>query len=135
MDYKKLSLIIGFSVWLFGTLLFSFWGDRFFLTDNRLIMALLYIGVIPFLYLIISGVAVKYRLTNDEILESTILMAVPALILDTFVFKYYQLFFPKLEPIDASALSSFVIWIYGVLLLSGLLIKIKNTRLSKALNK
>lgn len=127
MNYKKFSLITGFSVWLIGTLIFSLWGDKFFLTNNRLIMTLLYIGVIPLLYLIIYGLSRKYKLNKNEIVESTIYMAVPALILDAFVFRYYQLFFPRLEPFDANLLSSLVIWIYGIVLIVGLLLKAKTS--------
>lgn len=123
MNYKKFSFIFGFSIWLFGTLPFSFWGDKFFLTNNLLIMALFYIGIIPILYLLTSWVFKKYQLTKSEILESTILMSIPALILDAFVFKYFHQVFPTLNPIDAGSLSSFVIWIYGIVLILGLLKK------------
>ena len=74
-----------------------------------------------------SWVYKKYQLTKSEILESTILMAIPALILDAFVFKFYNEVFPTLNPIDAGSLSSFIIWIYGILLIIGLLKKSQNS--------
>ncbi|WP_062062181.1 DUF5367 family protein [Aquimarina longa] len=123
MSYKKFSLVLGFLVWLFGTIPFSLWGDSFFLTNNLLVMLLLYFGIIPILYFLTSIVYTKFQLTKPEILEATMLMVLPGLVLDVLVFMNYQVVFPALTIFDAGSFISYVIWIYSIALILGLLKK------------
>lgn len=119
MNYQKFSLLLGFVVWLMATLVFRFWGHYFFLVDNMGIMLAFYILVLPILFFLVHFVLKKYQLSSGESLKSAVLMAMPGMLLDTFCIAYHPIVFPTFTQEQTIVLSSWLLWVYGVVLLLG----------------
>lgn len=120
MKYQKFSLLYGFGIWLLATLVFSFAGHHFFLTENIMVMTTFYLGVIPVLYFVVRPVFRKFKLSKDEKVLSVVLMALPGIILDAICIKYHELIFPTFSIQEAISLGSWILWVYAVVLILGL---------------
>lgn len=120
MNYQYFSLIFGFSIWLVATLIFRYWGHDFFLIENNFVLASFIFGVIPFLYLLAKWVFNHYKLIGSERLRSSVLMAVPAMILDVACIKFHTIVFPGFSTEQTIVLGAWVIWVYSIVLLIGL---------------
>ena len=125
MRYKKHSIAFGFTIWLVATLVFRFWENSFFFIDNSTVITSLFIGTIPVLYFLIKWFFSKYKLRENEMTQSVILMSIPGMILDVFAIKYHDLVFPTMTNQEIIVLASWVIWAYVIVLLIGLLSKEK----------
>ncbi|BDD03948.1 DUF5367 domain-containing protein [Aureibacter tunicatorum] len=121
MNYKKFSLTFGFLVWLFSSLPFRYWGNSFFIIKNPFILILLFLGVIPVLYLLTTWVFHRFKLTGLKKLESSAFMAIPGMICDVACLKFHDIVFPKLTIEEAIVLGSWVLWAYSIVLLIGIL--------------
>lgn len=121
LNYKTFSLLFGFSVWLIATLAFRYGSHLFFLPDNLIVLAALFLVVIPVLGLLTHYVFKKYRLSGPESLNSAVLMALPGMILDIFCVKYFETVFPFMRPEDGPSLGAWLLWVYAVVLFWGIL--------------
>lgn len=120
MSYQRFSLCFGFSVWLLATLIFSFWGQFFFIDGNIPIMLILYVGSIPILFVLMNMVFSKCQLAIEERIRSSVLLALPGMLLDTFCIKYYEWVFPHFSSEKMIMLSSWIVWVYTVVLFLGI---------------
>lgn len=123
MNYKVLSFLVGFGIWLMATIAFRLFGHYFFITDNTFILIALYLLLIPVLGLIVNGVINKYKLNKLETVHSTVIMILPGMILDTLCIYFFSLVFPNLPAIDGVVFSSWLMWAYSIVLIFGLLRK------------
>lgn len=131
MNYKIFSLIIGFIIWFLATIAFRVAGQYFFLTDNPIVLAGLYLAVIPFLGFVATRVFNKYKLGKLESVQSAAIMVLPGMILDTFCIKFFALVFPNLPETDGATFGSWLMWAYATVLAFGLLRKDKHCQVSK----
>jgi hypothetical protein len=125
MNYQKFSLAFGFSIWLIATLIFRFWGHYFFFIENNLLITTFFIGIIPVLYFLAKSIFNQFQLVRADQLKSAILMALPGMVFDVFCIKYHAIVFPNLTIEQSIVLGSWVIWTYSLVILLGLLIRIK----------
>ena len=119
MNYKKFSLLFGFSVFLMATLAFSFWGHIFLQENNVMVMVSLYLAVIPVLYFLTHWVFKRFQLSTVERMRSTVFMVIPGMLCDVFCMKYHTVFFPTLTIEQTVVLCSWVLWVYVFTLLLG----------------
>ncbi len=121
MNYQKFSLLCGFSVWLVGTLAVRYFGDSIFQINNNYIVYSLFLGAIPALYLISSLVFNLYKLSGETKLKSSVLMTVPGMICDVACIKFHFVAFPLLSIEQSILMASWVLWVYVIVLLNGLI--------------
>lgn len=121
MNYQKFSLLYGFTVWLLGTLAFRWWGAYFFITDNPLVILTFFAATVPAMVLAIHWVFRKYKLADAERAKSVILMALPGMLLDVFVVQLTKFIYPAFTANDTITFSSWLLWVYAVVLLLGVI--------------
>jgi len=123
MNYKQISLLVGFLIWFLATILFRVAGQYFFLTDNTLVMLSLYLAVIPALSLVAIQVYKKYKLSSQEKIIASVYMVISGMFLDAFCIQFFAWIFPNL-PISADAsFGAWLMWAYAIVLLTGILSK------------
>ena len=123
MNYRIFSLIIGFTIWLLATIAFRVAGQYFFLTDNSIVLIVLYLAVIPVLGFVANWVFNKYKLKKLEAVQSAVIMVLPGMIFDTFCVEYFAWVFPNLPETDAATFGSWLMWAYATVLVFGLIRK------------
>jgi hypothetical protein len=127
MSYQRFSLLFGFSVWFIASLPFTIWGDSFFLIENPFLLTGFFLGAIPVLYLLARWVFGRFKLLGSQRLESAVLMTIPGMFCDVFCLKFHHYVFPKLTIEQAIVLGAWVLWVYVLVLLIGVL-KSKNRK-------
>lgn len=123
MNYKLFSLTTGFIVWLLATLVFRIAGQHFFLTENPIVMTLLYLVLIPSLGLVATWTFNRYKLNKPEAVQSAALMVLPGMLLDTYCVKFFAFVFPNLPEKDGATFGSWLMFAYSVVLIFGLMRK------------
>ncbi len=121
INYQKFSLVFGFFVWLVGTLIVRYWGDTIFQIENNFLLSCLFLGAIPVLYLLVQWGFSLYKLSGDTKLKSAVLMAAPGMVCDVACIKFHSVVFPTLTLAQSVVMASWVIWVYIVVLLIGLI--------------
>lgn len=124
-NYKTLSFITGFAIWLIATIAFRLFGHHFFITDNAFILIALYLILIPVLGFIVNLVTNKYKLNKLQATHAAVIMVLPGMILDTFCIQFFSSVFPNLPTTDGITFSSWLMWAYSIVLIFGLLKKDK----------
>jgi len=123
MSYKKFSFLLGFAVWLLATLVFRFFGQHLFFTENPGVMTGFYVLVIPLLGFIVHKVFQKYGLNRLQSIEAAVCLALPGMLLDTICIQFFAQVFPNL-PVKADAsFGAWLMWAYASVLVFGLLRK------------
>ena len=120
MNYKYFSLAFGFSVWLVATLMVRFWGHALFVVNNNYGLTTLFLGTIPLLYVLAQLVYRNYDLNKSKRMESAVFMAVPGMLCDVGCLRFHEVVFPKLTMEQSMVLAIWVIWSYGIVLLTGI---------------
>lgn len=123
MNYKFFSLTVGFTIWLIATLVFRIVGHHFFLTENHLIIALLYLVLIPFLGFVAIWTFNRYNLNKPEAIQSAAIMVLPGMLLDSVCIKFFAFVFPNLPEKDGTTFGSWLMFAYSIVLLFGLIRK------------
>lgn len=127
MNYQKFSLVFGFLVWLIATVIFRYWGHAFFYVDNSLLIAALFTGTIPALYILTNWVFKRFKLVGVTKLKSVVLMAISGMFCDVFCLKFHDLVFPHFTSEQAAVLGAWVLWAYAIVLLFGFNLKNRTT--------
>lgn len=122
-NYLLISFIVGFFVWLSATVLFRLAGHYFFMVDNALVMAILYIILIPALGVISTSVFNKFELGNLESIKSAAIMVLPGMILDTICIQFFENLFPNMPEVYSKTFASWLMFAYAIVLIFGLLRK------------
>jgi hypothetical protein len=123
VNYKLISFIVGFLVWLSATILFRVAGHYFFIVDNALVMAVLYVILIPALGLISTSVFNKLNLNNLESIKSAAIMVLPGMLLDTVCIQFFGNLFPNMPETYSKTFASWLMFAYSIVLIFGLLRK------------
>ncbi len=118
-NYKRASLLLGFSIWLVATIVFRIAGQSFFLVDNPTVLALLYLSTPPALMVLAHLFFTRFRLVGIQPALAAGLMVIPGMVLDTFVILFFAHFMPNL-PVHADAeFGSWLMWAYSSVLIYG----------------
>ena len=122
-NYIKFSLAVGFLVWLFASIIFRFFGQYFFITDNPYVMLGLYILLIPAMAIIANWIFKRFSLNKLESIKSAVLMVITGMILDTVCIHFFEFFFPNMDEKDGRYFGSWLMFAYSIVLITGLLRK------------
>ena len=125
MNYKILSLTLGFSVWLLASIAVNLWGFHILNLQEPIYVCMLYLCVLPVLYLIMQVVFKQLALDHLSRVKSAVLMCLPGMFLDIWCVKYQYLVFPELSAEQTIVLGSWILWANFWVLLIGLLLKPK----------
>lgn len=128
-NYLLISFIVGFLVWLSATVLFRVAGHYFFIVDNALVMAVLYLILIPALGIISTSVFNKFKLGNLESIKAATIMVLPGMILDTLCIQLFEKLFPNMPEIHSKTFASWLMFAYAIVLIFGLLRKNKRIKI------
>jgi len=116
---------VGFLIWFLATLAFRFAGQFFFITESPVILAILYVAVIPALALISAITFKKFKLSGLEIVVAGVLLVLPGMIIDTFVIQFFENVFPNMSSTRAASFGSWLMWAYSVVLLTSIIIGVR----------
>jgi hypothetical protein len=119
---------VGFSIWFLATLAFRVAGQFFFITESPIILAILYLAVIPSLALISAITFKRFNLTGLENVAAGVLLVLPGMIIDTFVIQFFEDIFPNMPSSRAAAFGSWLMWAYSVVLLTSIFIGMRQKR-------
>ncbi len=133
-QFIALFLGIGFLIWLAATLAFRFAGQYFFITESPLILAILYLAVIPLLVLISVIAFKKFKLSGFENVAAGVLLVLPGMIIDTFVIQFFKNIFPNMPSSNAATFGSWLMWAYSVVLLTSIIIGFRKNNILKKSN-
>jgi len=123
MNYKRFSLLIGFTIWLLATVAFRVAGQYFFLTENPVVLTGLYLILIPVLGFVANWVFNKYGMTRAEAVQAAVMMVLPGMIFDAFCIKFFAWVFPNLPESQGATFGSWLMWAYALVLIFGLMRK------------
>lgn len=121
INYQKFSFVFGFSIWLVATLIVRYWGDTIFPIENNFLLSGLFLGAIPVLYFLVKWVYSLYKLSGDTIVKSAVLLVVSGMVCDVACIKFHSIVFPTLTLEQSVVMASWVIWVYTIVLLIGLI--------------
>lgn len=122
-NYRRISLIVGFLVWLFATILFRMAGQYFFIVDNTWILFALYLVLIPALGFISITVFNYCKLNRSESIVSAALIVLPGMMLDSYCVQFFEDIFPNMPATDSKTFGSWLMFAYAIVLIFGLLRK------------
>ncbi|MCZ8156907.1 MAG: DUF5367 domain-containing protein [Leptospira sp.] len=114
-------LLNGFSIWLVATITFRLLGHYFFITDDNLILIVLYVSVIPSLPIVSIMIFRHFHLVGLDCVLGSVLLVLPGMILDTIVIQCFSDLMPNMPVSRASTFGSWLMWAYSIVLLSGIL--------------
>lgn len=123
MNYKIISFLLGFSVWLLATIAVNLWGFHILNLQEPMYIFTLYIGLVPVLYLIMNTVFTRLQLDHLSRVKSAVLMCISGIFLDIWCVKYQFLVFPELSDEQTIVLCSWILWANFWVLLLGLFLK------------
>lgn len=110
---------LGFVLWLIAMLVFRFAGQMFFLPDETPRM-ILFVAT-PIVVGLVTFVSLKLlKEAHGDEAEAAIGLAVPGMLLDTFVVHEFSRVFPNLDPALDSAFGALMLLAYGSVLFVGL---------------
>ncbi|MEN0006441.1 MAG: DUF5367 family protein [Bacteroidota bacterium] len=118
-NYKKSSLILGFSIWLGATLVFRLAGQYFFLVDQVAILLILYLSVVPVLMTVAHFFFKRFQLTGNQPVLSAALLVLPGMLLDTFVILFFSYALPNMPAHADAEFGSWLMWAYSSVLVYG----------------
>ncbi|WP_143416170.1 DUF5367 family protein [Geobacillus sp. E263] len=115
--------IWGFLVWLGATLIFRLFGHFFFNPENALLLLLSYLLVVPLIFLLTYPLYKLKGLTKDERLKAAIFIVLPGMFIDTIVLVVFTDVFTNLPVESDRYFGSWLLWAYGLILITGLPLK------------
>lgn len=112
---------VGFGVWLLATLAVRAAGHAFFLYDNLLVLAALWLlGSISMIGLA-TLLFVRSGLQRTQRFEAAVLLVLPGMALDALVTENFAGFFPNMSVAAAGSFGAWLLLCYASVLLAALL--------------
>jgi hypothetical protein len=127
-NYPGVSLLVGFLIWLFATLLFRLAGHYFFIAGNLWVMLLHYLLVVPALWAIAKGLFHYFKLQGGQAVYASVLMVLPGMFFDTFIIQFFSTLLPNMPAASASSFGAWLMWCYVWVLISGIHYSIKHNK-------
>jgi Family of unknown function (DUF5367) len=103
-------MVIGFLIWLFGTLVLRFAGQYFLHPQNVLSIALLLLASFPLMALVARRVCSDASLPREQWPAAAIFLVTPSLVLDTFSSAFFPLVYPNMPEQAAGLFGGWILW-------------------------
>jgi len=113
-------LLNGFLIWLVATIIFRLLGQYFFITEDNLILIILYASVIPSLSFVSIMIFRRFHVLGLDCILGSVLLVLPGMILDTIVIQLFSDLMPNMPASRASTFGSWLMWAYSIVLLTGI---------------
>lgn len=111
----------GFLLWLVATIFFRLLGQFLLSAEAPVIVALTFLVTVPLIAAVTYRVYDQRGVEPSERLTAAVCIALPGMLLDVLSFSFFAAAFPNLSEISAGALfGAWVLWAYGLILISGL---------------
>ncbi len=111
----------GFAVWLAATIVFRVAGHIFFLDDEIVVLAIIWIVTV----IALVGVALflfKLRQLSDaQRFEAAALMVIPGMVLDAFITEIFTSVFPNMPPTADASFAAWLLMAYASVLIAAFL--------------
>lgn len=114
-------LFWGFLIWLGASIIFRLTGQFFFTSDSPVLLIVSYILVIPLILVLTLPIYRWKKIDSYQQLKAAIFIALPGMLLDTFVLIFFSDIFVNLKPETDRLFGSWLLWAYSMILLSGFL--------------
>jgi hypothetical protein len=111
----------GLLLWLVATLAVRFVGHLVLHPDSRVLLAVLFAATTP---VVLAATLPLYRLMRLDAARrpaAAALIAMPGIAMDAFLMPSFASAFPNLTPQHGPALAAWLLWAYGLVLLTGFL--------------
>lgn len=103
-------LLIGFLIWLFGTLILRLAGQYFLYPRNVTVIALLLIVSFPLMALVARRVCSDGAIPREQWPAAAIILVMPSLVLDTFSSAFFPLVYPNIPEQAAGLFGGWILW-------------------------
>lgn len=112
--------LVGFVLWLAGTLAFRFYGERFFAPDADG-HVILFVAA-PILMVALAWAAMKVlRVRPGDQAEAAIGLALPGMLLDAYAVYQFPVIFPNLDPTLDGVFGALMLVSYAAIVFAGML--------------
>ena len=116
----------GFAIWAIATVIFRLFGETFFISENSIVMLLIFVVTGISLYLLTTFILNIRRAQSSESLSAVIFLVLPGMLLDSVVVMSFSRFFPNLNEETAAPFTAWLLFAYAAVLITGKLYKPKS---------
>jgi hypothetical protein len=102
--------LIGFLIWLSGTLVLRFSGQFLLYPENLLAIALLLLVSFPLMAIVARRVCSDASLPREQWPAAAIFLVMPSLVLDTFSSAFFPLVYPNIPVQAAGLFGGWILW-------------------------
>jgi len=107
--YMKRPLLIGFLLWMAGTILLRFAGHGFLRPGRPLHTIIFYLVSFLLMAVLIPGICRRLKFTGDSRFQGVALLLLPTLLLDPFTSAFFANVFPNLDPAAAGVFGGWIL--------------------------
>ncbi len=118
---RRLFLGIGFAIWLVATIVVRLAGQRFFLTDNSVVMIVIWALTAVALFIVAQAIFRWRNLPQNERYLAAILLVLPGQLIDGLVVNAFVDVFPNMPAVAAGPFGAWLLLAYGVVLVAGVI--------------
>lgn len=121
-------LLLGFGIWFVATLAIRVEGQFFFNPNSLETLLLTFALAVPLIATLTYPIR---RVAPSERPIAAVYMVLPGMLLDVFSVVFFPLVFPNLPPTAVQPFSAFLLWGYGLMLLTGFIPKLTALDISR----
>lgn len=103
-------MVVGFFIWLVGTLVLRVAGQYFLYPENMLAIALLLLTSFPAMALVARRVCSDASIPREQWPAAAIFLVTPSLVLDTFSSAFFPLVYPNIPAQAAGLFGGWILW-------------------------
>jgi Family of unknown function (DUF5367) len=108
-SYMKRAFLIGFLLWMVGTILLRFGGRGILRAGRPVHTVVLYLVSFLLMAVIIPGICRRLKFTGDSRFQGAALLILPTLLLDPFSSAFFATVFPNLDPAGAGVFGGWIL--------------------------
>ena len=102
--------VIGFLIWLFGTLVLRLAGQYVFYPQSVVAIAVLLLVSFPLMALVARRVCSDASIPRDQWPAAAIFLVTPSLVLDTFSSAFFPVVYPNIPGSAAGLFGGWILW-------------------------
>lgn len=114
-------LFASFAVWLIATLLMRFWGQNLFIVDSYVSMGGSFLFSLLCLPAFVYGLFRWQNVHPAQRREAAICLAIPGMLLDVVTTYFFDQVLPNISVTANGAFGAWLLWGYGLVLITGLI--------------
>ena len=103
-------MVVGFLIWLFGTLALRVAGQYFLYPENVLAIVFLLLASFPAMALVARRVCADASIPREQWPAAAIFLVTPSLVLDTFSSAFFPLVYPNMPAQAAGLFGGWILW-------------------------